>query len=470
MKKIRRILLVVVVAAVLLVAVGAIALTLDYDSPTLGQALLDQVAAAGGLELEAETFRLNLLEGLELGNVQVRTPVEGGRLEATSETLLLEHQLRPLLSGVVLVEQIVLERPHIELVSIEAPSTSGNQATNASAPATSTASEATPPEGGSTSDLKLQIERIAITDGTLVTRVEGLDEPPTEIRGLDLELRNLTSDPTAVSLVQGLRAEGELTAEELLSGDVRATGAEGTVRLEGGHLLLADCGFETDFGGLVVSQLDLDLNHDPYRFAMTLSGHPLETHPFLGSIAEGFGVGRLSLDLTGDLSETMNLVGLGALAVDTGELPATAVLDALENLLHIQLVGQQHSPFEVGFSIDDSRLLAEPFRIVVGDVELALGGSAGLLDEALSLRLAAIAPRAQFQIDEIPDEVFEALTDVDGRVNLPIVIDGSITQPAIRFDRSAWGQIARGRLQREVEKEVTRGLLRLFGDDEDDEN
>ena len=35
--------------------------------------------------------------------------------------------------------------------------------------------------------LQLQIERIAILDGTLVTRVEGVDEPPTEIRGLDLE-------------------------------------------------------------------------------------------------------------------------------------------------------------------------------------------------------------------------------------------------------------------------------------------
>lgn len=470
------------VMVLLLVAAAAVAVTMDWDSPALGQALLDQAAAAGGLELEAEGFRLNLLKGLQLEKVRVRSPMDGGSLSATADKLVLKHQVGPLLRGEVLVDEIVLLRPELELVSSEsgdsgAPA-SGSTGSAPSAGGGSEADTATEvqataggPQGAEEegSGLKLRIRRFAIVDGTLVTRVEGVDEPPTEVRGLDLELRDLTTDTTAASLIQGLTGVGELEAEELLAGETRASEVTGTLKIEGGHLLVSDCDFETDFGGLVLSTFDLDLNHDPYRFAMTLVGDALQTHPFLGGAdGAGFGSGRLNLELKGDLSETMNLDGQGGLAVNTGELPTTEILSALEDLLRIQLVGQKYDPFAVGFAIGQERVSAEPFRLVVGDVELAIGGGAGLFDETLGLDLGAIAPRAYFDIDEIPKEVIEALTDVDGRVNLPIQIAGTLGQPKVTFDRSAWGDLARRRLEQEAQKQIEKGLLRLLGGSDDD--
>ena len=477
MAKTKKILGIAALGFVLLVAIGLVVATMDHDSPALGRALLDQAAAAGGIELEAEGFHLNLLKGLQLENVVVRSPMEGGSLSATAEKLVLRHRLGAVLRGEILVEDIVLVRPNLELVS----SDSSGPAT----PATGGATAAAPPGAGETpvpgaesgaesgdgtagSGLTLRIQRFVIEDGKLVTRVEGVDEPPTEVRGLDLELRNLATEANAASLIQGLTGEGELSARELLAGETRATDVAGTLRLAGGHLLLADCGFATDFGDLVLTIFDLDLNHDPYRFEMALAGDALRTHPFLGGAdGGGCGSGRLAVKLKGDLSETLDLDGQGGLAVNTGELPATEILDALQSLLRIELVGQQYNPFEVGFVIGQEQVVAEPFRIVVGDVELAIGGGAGLFDETLKLQLGAIGPRARFEIDEIPKEVIEALTDVDGRVNLPIRIGGTMTQPKVVFDRSAWGQLARRRLENEAQKEIAKGLSRLFGKKED---
>lgn len=59
--------------------------------------------------------------------------------------------------------------------------------------------------------------------------------------------------------------------------------------------------------------------------------------------------------------------------------------------------------------------------------------------------------------------MLEAFTDTDGRVELPIAVDGTAEAPDVKFDQSAWGELLERRTTQEVEKELTKALGRLLG-------
>ncbi len=461
----KKIVLIVGIGLIALVAVGAVALTMSYDSPELGKALLRQ-ASSSDLEITAEGFQLSPLRGLKLEDVKVRSLIPGGSMNADADTVVLEHQFWPLLRGEILVEQIVLEKPTVEMISEAVPAESPQPA-----PGEPTAGEgtgATAEEAAEGSDLNLEIRRFAIVDGTLISRVEGVDEPPTEVHGLDLEVRDIVSEPGAPSLMQSLRASGEFTADEVLSAATRGEDARGDLELKDGHLLVTNFELPTELGLFQLSELDVDLNGDPAPWELKLAGEPLHTHMILGGGPGSFGSARLSLGLSGELSEDLGLIGLGQLTVTTGKLPDHGVLRAVEKLLGVQIVGQEYDAFSVDFKIERDMLIADTFRMIAGELELATQGAVGLFDESLALQLTALTPQELLDIKEIPKEVIEALTDIDGRVNLPILVAGSQISPSVKFDRSSWGELAKRRVQQEVEKEIGKALSGLFSRDKDD--
>ena len=69
---IKKLLIVVVVLAALVVFL----LVRDYDSPELGQALLDKAGEATGIEMSATGFRLNLLRGVVMEGVEASSVTE----------------------------------------------------------------------------------------------------------------------------------------------------------------------------------------------------------------------------------------------------------------------------------------------------------------------------------------------------------------------------------------------------------
>lgn len=473
----RKILATLLAGIVLLIAVAAIALTRDYDSPELGRALLNQVGQQAGLELEAEGFHLNLLRGLRLENVEVVSRGPGSELHAKAHRLVLSHRLGPLLRGQVLVEEIRLERPEIELVS---------SAATTAPPAAGTASPADPgaasPAGpgtaapdpgatsaaeGGTSPLEVHVSRFVITDGHLV--VHSVDPAATtettEISGLNLEIREIALDPKAASAIQGLSAHGEMTADEVKTSAALAENARGQVHLAAGHLRIENFELPTAQGRLVVGELDADLNTDPYTFKLSVQGDPLNTNLIVGAEADdGLGPGTLALDITGDGSADGALAGQGTLAFSAGKLPGLPVLASLEKLVTgTPIIGESYEPFEVRFTIRENNLEIEPFEVRCGDLRLALSGSLGLLGD-LALHTALVAPRKDLgNLEEIPKEVVELLTDADGHVNLPILIAGTQEIPKTAFDRSGWGKMAGKRLEQEAKKELGKALGNLFG-------
>lgn len=455
------------VAVVALAAVAVIALTRDYDSPELGRAILERAGRTAGLEVRSQGFHLDLLRGLELEGVEITSRLapedgtSGSRFEARADRLVFEHRLVPLLRGEVVVEQIVLERPSVELVTeaeaAKPPAESRKPAETPPAPPASAESSAGP-------GLKLNVKRFAIVDGSLVLRDAAGAEGPTEIRGLDLELSEIAADPSAPSVIEGLTAQGEISAEEVLTPGLAARDAHGHLRLEGGHFRIEQFQLPTAQGRIVVGNLDADLGSDPYTYSLALAGDPLNTNLILGGDADGgFGPARLTLDLEGDGSEEGNVAGSGVLALSAGTLPGLPVLAALEKLVAgTAIIGAAYEPLDVHFRIDGGRLEIEPCELRFGEIALSLSGTVGF-DGSLALRSALSAPRQGVGALEIPKEIVEALTDADGRVNLPISIDGSQESPKVDFDRSGWQEMAKQRVRKEAERELGKALGKLFG-------
>jgi hypothetical protein len=258
-----------VVAALLVVAL-AVLLLVDFDSPRLGKAVLEQVSAQTGLRIEADGFRLNVLRGLRLDGVRVVSESPGGRLTLQAKGFLAEHRLLPLLRGRVKIDRIVIYEPRIELVT--PPKKALKRAAlprpvwDAKPPAdagVSPEARAEPASGPA-----LAVDSIRLSGGTLAARTEGAPAPDVEIRGLDVELRDLAlaDAPTAI---QGLRASGDLRTGEIVLGGVKATEGSGKLRLADGHFLLENFGLKLPQGRFLLSQFDADLNRDPFAYRLS---------------------------------------------------------------------------------------------------------------------------------------------------------------------------------------------------------
>ncbi|HBL30418.1 MAG TPA: hypothetical protein DD490_26585, partial [Acidobacteria bacterium] len=103
--------------AVVFLALLVMVFLVDFDAPRLGQAVLAEVSARSGMQIEATGFRLNLSRGLRMDGVRFASEVPGGGLTMEAASLLAEHRLLPLLRGRVEIERIVLDAPRIELVT-----------------------------------------------------------------------------------------------------------------------------------------------------------------------------------------------------------------------------------------------------------------------------------------------------------------------------------------------------------------
>ncbi len=197
----------------------------------------------------------------------------------------------------------------------------------------------------------------------------------------------------------------------------------------------------TEFGTIAIPELDLDLGRDPYFFALHGGGNPLLTAKLLGA-ASGFGNSTLEFTVDGDGSPS-GPRAKGTLAVEGGKLGDMPLLAGLEVLLAgTELVGRPYSPFTIQFRLDDGdKLTLAPFAIEAGNLRLAAYGKVDLAGP-LDLHLEVSLPRQDVAVKEIPREALEALTDVDGRVKLPILVAGTIDKPAVRFDTRAWAGLA----------------------------
>lgn len=443
----------IVLAVVAVLSIGLVAaLTFTWESETLSRAVLGALSGPD-LQIEAGAVRMNALRGVLLKDVKVKAALEGGVATVTAEQLRLSHRFWRLLAGEVAVDEIVFSKP-VATVVWDSPSPPVKKGGKGSHPAPAPAPPPPPPEGGGLA-LAMSVRRLALEDATLAMSEQGTPGEMVRFEGLDLELGGLTVDPAALTMISGVRASGTVAARTLAASGVLAHGVEGKLALGEGHLKVLELALPTDFGTIAIPELDLDLGRDPYFFALQGGGNPLLTAKLLGA-ASGFGNSTLEFAVEGDGSPKGGPRGKGSLAVEGGQLGDMPLLAGLEVLLAgTELVGRPYSPFTIQFRLDDGdKVTLAPFAIEAGNLRLASYGKVDL-EGPLDLHLEVSLPREDVAVKEIPREALEALTDVDGRVKLPILVAGTIDQPAIRFDSRAWAGLAGRRL-------VSEALKRLF--------
>jgi hypothetical protein len=438
--------IVAAVAGVLMLGL-VLLLTWTWESPALTRLMVSSLSG-DGVQVEAASARLSALRGVTLSGVRIASRLEDGQLTAEAEEVLLKHRVLPLLSGQIAVDEIVLLRPRIEVLWDAAKPPPRQKVVGGAAPAPPPAPAAE--EVGFSLDLR--VSRFALEDGMLSMREQDIEGEMVRFEGLDLELEDISLPTGAVSMVAAVRARGTLQADKLIA-SVVAEDVEGTLEIADGHVKIAKLALPTEFGTVDIGPLDLDLARDPYLYELQGLGKPIEVAKLLGA-SSGFGDGLLEFQVAGDGSPKGGPRGKGSLAIEGGKLGNLPLLATLESLLgSTQLVGRPYEAFTIPFVLDTDRLTLQPFAIEAGTLRLAAAGVVDM-EGPLQLRIEVSLPRADVTVKEIPREVLEALTDVDGRVKLPIVIGGSLDQPKVRFDHRAWAGLAGRRAVDEVLKRL----------------
>ncbi len=508
----KKLLIAAAVVAGLLVLAVVVLLTTEFDSPELGRLALGKVGEASGFDLQAKGFRLNLLRGLELEEVEARAI--DGSLQASVDKLVFKHRPSDLLGGTLTVTEVLIQRPVVELEARgEAPAEpkpAGEPAPDAAEPAPE--GEATGSAGEeTTTSLDLAISSVRLVDGSVVQRTTtGGTTATTEVRGLEVELGDLTlgagsgeqaagrgeiriaeielDDGEATTTVRDLEIDLEsLTidrslalADTALSGMMRvaevhsATGEvseelarelSGRLELEAGNLRLQELELTAPQGAFK-GELAADVAAETLTYSMHLRGDALSTGVLLGlGDLKGLGTSVFELEASGEGSELAQTVGKGSLKINGGQLPDHPALAQVEQLLgNVALIGVGYQAFPVEFDIRSHRIHLAPCKLTAGPVSLTLGGWVDF-DGPLEMELTALVPPEGLEIKEIPAEVLAVLSEEDGRVNLPMLLTGTADGSKVALNQAYLKQLGKRYVRKRAEKEIGKALGRLFSRD-----
>lgn len=507
------ILIVAIVAAVLVLGLLGVLFT-DFDSPELGRLALNQIGRSADMNLEAESFRLNLLRGLELGQVKASGQRPDGELQASMDRLVLKHRPGDLLSGTLTVTEIVLEKPTVTVVSTAGAGGSAPESTQPAVDETP-AGETSEATGDSGRSLDLAISSIRLTDGSMVSRstTDGVTET-TEVKGLDvalndltfgaegasdadgtirideivignlesddpaalttareieIDLRQMAFDPVEFANVAGATLQGDLRIAEATSGGNQARDTSGRIELAGGQLKLEELEL-TAPQGVLQGRLEAGVAEEPMTYSLRLDGDALSTGVLLGlGDISGLGTSRFEFSASGNTVDDNALVGNGRLTIGNGSLPEHPVFRQLEAILgNAALVGAGYDSFPLEFDIREQRFHLAECELSTGPISFTLSG---WLDFAgpLEMQLSVLTPREGLSIKEIPVEVLDVLAEEDGRVNLPMLVSGTADLSKVALNQRMLKQLGKRYAQKTVEKELTKALTGLFGRKKDDD-
>lgn len=438
-----------------------------WDSPALGRAVLARAGALGGVELEAQEFRLALLDGLRLGEVHAVAELPAGRMTLDADEVILEHQLAPLLRRQVQVDRIVLRRPR--LVLEEAPmaaESSPGAAPAKTAPAGPEAGgDSTPAAKGS--PFSARVQEVLLEDAILESRPADPEMPPLVVEGLDLELHDLTLDDAALFMTS-LRGQGALEVDRIVTADSEVVDARGDLEIGDGRLVVKDLDFQVvNAGKMTAPQTVVHLAEDPLAYDLELRGD-LDLEGILG-VGEKSPLGGafLVFDGSGPLADVFASRGAGRVEVEPGNLPAAKLFQLIDAALgRSALVGAAYEHFDVSYELREREIVLEAFDVGTPDVGLTVSGRAGL-DATVALLMEVRMLREDLKIEEIPKEALDALEDAEGRVVIPFSVGGPSADPRVALARQALMDAAKAGLRKEAETraadEIGKALSSLLG-------
>lgn len=425
------------IGAAVIAGAGAAVLFLEFDAPRVGRAALARVGTALDARITARAFRFQLVRGLALEGLEAASDFPGGRWTLTAEALVLDHRLWPLFSGRVEVNRIVLRRPRIRLEQ-----------------GRSTAAAQPPPGPTAATALALRVATARLEDGTVEFVAAG--QPPLTVSGLDVSLGDLAmAGPT----LAGLRANGTASAAAIRFARTDAREVTGRFRIEEGTLLSDDLRFRTSEGAFRTA-VSVRLDRLPLGYSFDLRGDPLDLNALAGQAGGGFGPATLELTASG--AGVSALRGRGVLRMKPGRLPASPLMERLQDALGAAVVGVHYEASQAPFRLQDGRALFDAFHLRADPLELDMRGWIAL-EGPLNLAVRVRAPRSMVRVAGVSADVLDVLADEEGRIVVPLTVTGTRENPVVLPDAGALlAQAGRGAGRSALGRaaEGLKGLLR----------
>ena len=483
------------------------------DSEAITQAVLSQLESSTGMQLEIDGFDRAGLFGATLRQPRVRSLLPAGCFSAEARALDIQWRLRPLLNRRVVIDALELVSPEVRLdadgqgpeedgcygLASGAASDSGGLAEtvdSAAADADAGDSEAANFEAGNFeagnfesgsafAPAAIEVRKLLLSNGTIQVIDSSLALPEAEaaastvdpqvvlaLQELEIAITDIELATAAASMWQGAR--GEITASAMNSGGILANGVEGELQIDSGVLNVDPFAFNVP-QGRIGTTLALELDRDPLAYTVSVGADVAVDKVIRGEDSEKTSMGTGRLDLKGGAigTDPNDLKATGSLVLPPGSLDGHPIATALALVLgDPALVDLAYRTETAHFDIEDGRLVLSQPLLLLSDtsvagqtVELEIGGSAGIdatTEPTLDLRVAARIPRSRLAIKELPEEVFDALENDEGLVELPLAIGGSLEEPKVLLDREAILRLAGNSLKREAGRRILRGLSRLI--------
>lgn len=432
----------------------------DWDSPELGRTLLSKATDATGVEITAEGFRLNLLRGLTLENVNGSSTSDDRELTFSLDRLVFEHRVLPLLSGTVAIDRVVLESPNIEVVDA-ADGSAGSRKPKAEPEPEPEPADAEPAAGADDSGgLALEIREIRIENGTLVMKKKGESGNGTRVEGLDFRIDDFALDPQAGSLA-GLSAEGSLAIADVTFDTLHVTDTESRFTLADAVFDMPELRFRTPQGPFTAA-MKVDFNPTPFAYTLDAQGDPLDVNEVMGA-EEGFGPARVQMKAEGSGAESKDVTADGGFRLTEGRFPETEMFSGIDKAVGKNAIaGVPYEATEASFHLENNRLVLAPFRFTSENARLDLSGWVDLAGP-IELKLALATPREGVQIEGIGASALDLLADDEGWVPIPIAVTGTLEKPRVLPDARALASQAGQGAKREVQERATdalKGLIR----------
>jgi hypothetical protein len=426
---------------------------------------------------------LNLSQGLWLEGVEAHGTMPGGELHATLDRLVFEHRLLPLLRGEVVIDRVVLDGPQIELVSYKTQETetempAGEPAAQAEVPMA--AEEAAPAQEVTTAPetedvgLSLVISEISILNGRLSARNEGSGES-LSITNLAILLRDLSLDPGAGKGLAAFSGRGTIGADEVRLGNTAMAVSSGDLVADHGVFTASEFNVTTAAGVVGVQTMDVDLTGTAIEYSIAAAANDVNPNILLGvGDQTALGDANLSVRAEGVGTELDGVTASGALRLSAGALPNIAPLPAVDAVLGTSLVGTAYSATEVQFAMAGSVVTVEPFTLESEIMKIS-GSATADLEGPLSGNLSIGIPRAEVSEDAgVARNVLDAITADDDWSTVPLVISGTLDEPAFRPDTEAITRAVAGAGRRaaasvatqaadRLQQEVTSGIESILG-------
>ena len=153
--------------------------------------------------------------------------------------------------------------------------------------------------------------------------------------------------------------------------------------------------------------------------------------------SEALGPARLELDAEGAGPETVNIVGSGRVFLSAGQVPDVPEVEKADAFLNAPLAGTRYDAAMIEFTIANDRIVIAPFQLITEALHVDSEGDLGIAGD-LALRAQVSLPADDLNLGDwqgdFSEGVVEALTNEQGWVSVPLVIDGTIEEPRVRAD------------------------------------